>query len=313
MAPRIGVLMGGRSAEREVSLRTGEAIYNALITKGYPAVKIDVGFDVVERIKEEGVDLAFLALHGKYGEDGTIQGLLEMLDIPYTGPGVLASALAIDKTATKKMLIFEGLPTPRFMLLPRREALSAGYDSSAEKIVKEMGLPLVVKAPTQGSTIGVSFVHKKEEIIPALELAYQYDPVALVEQFVEGVEVTASVLGNDEPVALPLIEIVSATGVYDYEAKYTAGMSDHIIPPRIPEEQQEVVKDLALRTFKALGCRGLSRVDFIVDRQGRPYILEVNTIPGMTATSLFPDAARAAGIEFPELIDKIVKLTMEDR
>lgn len=313
MAPKIGVLMGGRSAERDVSLRTGEAIYNALKTKGYSAVKIDVGLDVAERIKEERVEIAFLALHGRYGEDGTIQGMLEMLDIPYTGSGVLTSALAIDKIATKKIILFEGLPTPRFMLVGRKEALGNGVSDAAEQVFKEMGLPLVVKAPTQGSTIGISFVHKKEELVPALELAYRYDQVALVEQFVEGVEVTASVLGNDDPVALPLIEIVSATGVYDYEAKYTVGMSDHIIPPRILEDQQNVVKDLAVRTFKALGCRGLARVDFIIDRQGSPYILEVNTIPGMTATSLFPDAARAAGIEFPELIDRLVKLTLEKR
>ena len=310
--PKIGVLMGGRSSERDVSLRTGDAIYRALINKGYPAVKIDVGFDIVERIKEEGIGLAFLALHGKYGEDGTIQGMLEMLDIPYTGSGVLASALAMDKTATKKMLVFEGLPTPLFKTISRKDALDAGLENVSGQIYREMGLPLVVKAPTQGSTIGISFVHRKEELVPAFELAFRYDAAALAEQFIEGVEVTASVLGNDDPVALPLIEIVSATGVYDYEAKYTVGMSDHIIPPRIPEERQNVIKDLAVRTYKALGCRGLARVDFIMDRDGSPYILEVNTIPGMTATSLFPDAARAAGIEFPELIEELVKFSMEN-
>jgi D-alanine-D-alanine ligase len=311
MAPKIGVLMGGRSAEREVSLRTGEAVCRALIEAGYNTVKIDVGSDLVERLKEEGVELAFLALHGRYGEDGTIQGLLEMLDIPYTGPGVLASALASDKIATKKILLYEGLPTPRFMQVTEKEALSAGLLETAEKVLREMGLPLVVKAPTQGSTIGTSFVHERKDVVTALELAYRYDRVALVEQFIEGMEVTAPVLGNDNPVALPLIEIVSATGVYDYEAKYTAGMSDHIIPPRIPGEQQAMIKELAVRTFQALGCRGLSRVDFMVEQGGGAYILEVNTMPGMTATSLFPDAARAAGIEFPQLVDQIVKLALE--
>ncbi len=311
MAPKIGVLMGGRSSERDVSLRTGDAIYKALQGKGYPAVKIDAGFDVVERIKAEGIDLAFLALHGRYGEDGTIQGMLEMLDIPYTGSGVLASALAMDKTATKKILFFEGLPTPRFTTISKLEARAVGLDKICEQVLQEMGLPLVVKAPTQGSTIGISFVKKKEELVDAFELAFKYDPAALVEQFVEGVEITASVLGNDDPVALPLIEIVSATGVYDYDAKYTAGMSDHIIPPRISSECQDKIKDLAVRTYKAIGCRGLSRIDFILDKSGAPYILEVNTIPGMTATSLFPDAARAAGIEFPELIDRLVCLALE--
>ncbi len=311
MAPIIGVLMGGRSSERDVSLRTGDAIYKALISKGYHAVKIDVGLDIVEKIKQAGIELAFLALHGKYGEDGSIQGLLEMLDLSYTGSGVLASALAMDKIATKKIIIFEGLPTPLFKTIMRREAQEAGLEHISDQIYREMGLPLVVKAPTQGSTIGISFVHRREDLGAALELAFRYDPVALVEQFIEGVELTAAVLGNDNPVALPLIEIVSTTGVYDYEAKYTAGMSDHIIPPRIPEERQNVIKDLAVRTFKALGCRGLARIDFIMDSGGSPYILEVNTIPGMTVTSLFPDAARAAGIEFPDLVDNLVKLSLE--
>ena len=224
---------------------------------------------------------------------------------------MLASALAIDKIATKKILLYEGLPTPRFMQVTEKEALSAGLLETAEKVLREMGLPLVVKAPTQGSTIGTSFVHERKDVVTALELAYRYDRVALVEQFIEGMEVTAPVLGNDNPVALPLIEIVSATGVYDYEAKYTAGMSDHIIPPRIPGEQQAMIKELAVRTFQALGCRGLSRVDFMVEQGGGAYILEVNTMPGMTATSLFPDAARAAGIEFPQLVDQIVKLALE--
>ncbi|MFX4260696.1 D-alanine--D-alanine ligase [Pelotomaculum propionicicum] len=311
MAPKIGVLMGGRSSERDVSLRTGDAIFSALQVKGYPAVKIDVGFDVVEKIKAAGIDLAFLALHGRYGEDGTIQGMLEMLDIPYTGSGVLASALAMDKTATKKMLLFEGLPTPRFKTISKSEASAEGLGNICGQLVREMGLPLVIKAPTQGSTIGISFVRQEDELAAAFELAFKYDPAALVEQFIEGVELTASVLGNDNPAALPLIEIVSATGVYDYDAKYTAGMSDHIIPPRISGERQNMIKDLAVSAYKAIGCRGLARVDFILDRVGSPYILEINTIPGMTATSLFPDAARAAGIEFPDLIETLVRLALE--
>jgi len=312
LALKVGVLMGGKSAERDVSLRTGEAVYNALRLKGYPCVKIDVDNNVVNRIREEKIELAFLALHGKFGEDGTMQGMLEMLGIPYTGSGVLASAMVMDKITTKKMLLFEGLPTPLFVLVGKKETGLQDLPSIAARITGELGLPLVVKAPTQGSTIGITFVHQERDLIPALELAFQHDPVALIEQFVEGVEITASVLGNDEPVALPLIEIVSATGVYDYEAKYTTGMSSHIIPPRIPEEQQVLIKDLAVRAFKALGCRGLARVDFIVERRGKPYILELNTIPGMTATSLSPDAARAAGIEFPELVEKIIQLALNN-
>jgi D-alanine-D-alanine ligase len=310
---KIGVLLGGRSSEREVSLRTGDAIYKALIAKGYPAVKIDVGFDIAERLKGEGVELAFLALHGKYGEDGTIQGLLEMLDIPYTGSGVLASALAMDKIAAKKMMLYESLPTPNFKTISRFKAHTVGLENVSNMMLKEMGLPLVVKAPTQGSSISITFVRHKDELVKALELAFKYDPAALVEQFIEGIELTAAVLGNDDPVVLPLIEIISSTGVYDYEAKYTVGLSDHIIPPRISLEQQNIIKHMALQTYKAIGCRGLARIDFILDREWNPYVLEVNTLPGMTATSLFPDAARAAGIEFPDLTDQIVRLAMEAR
>ncbi len=311
MALKIGVLMGGRSPERDVSLRTGDAIYNALQANGYSAVKIDVGFDVVEKIKTEGIDLAFLALHGRYGEDGAVQGMLEMLDISYTGSGVLASALAMDKIATKKMLLFEGLPTPRFLTISKLEAMATGMENISEQVLHEMNLPLVIKAPTQGSTIGISFVRQREQLADAFTLAFKYDPVAMVEQFIEGVELTASVLGNDDPVALPLIEIVSASGVYDYDAKYTTGMSEHIIPPRISTENQNKIKDLAIRTYKAIGCRGLARVDFILAQSGSPYILEINTIPGMTATSLFPDAARAAGIDFQDLIERLIRLALE--
>lgn len=311
MTLKIGVLMGGRSSERDVSLRTGDAIYHALQANGYSAVKIDVGFDIVEKIKAEGIDLAFLALHGRYGEDGAVQGMLEMLDIPYTGSGILASALAMDKIATKKMLLFEGLPTPRFLTISKLAAMTTGLENISVQALQKMGLPLVIKAPTQGSTIGISFVRQRDELAEAFTLAFKYDPAAMVEQFIEGVELTASVLGNNDPVALPLIEIVSATGVYDYDAKYTPGMSDHIIPPRISAEHQNKIKDLAIRAYKTIGCRGLARVDFILQQNGAPYILEINTIPGMTATSLFPDAARAAGIEFPDLIDQLVRLALE--
>lgn len=311
MPPRIGVLLGGRSAERDVSLRTGDAIYRALINKGFNAVKIDVGLDIAEKLKEEKVELAFLALHGPYGEDGTIQGLLEMLDIPYTGSNVLASAVAMDKITTKKLFVYEGLPTPNFHVIYSRNINKTGINKQIEELLQKISLPFVVKAPTQGSTIGIYFVRTLDEIVPAINEALRYGKEVLIEEMVDGVEVTASVLGNDEPVALPLIEIVSATGVYDYQAKYTVGLSDHIIPPRLPDEIQNTIKDLAVKAYLALGCRGLSRVDFIVTPKGQAYILEVNTIPGMTETSLFPDAAKAAGINFPDLIEKLVQLAQE--
>ncbi len=310
MGPKIGVLLGGRSAEREVSLRTGEAIYQALQATGYDAVKIDVDKNIAENLKNQNIDLAFIALHGKYGEDGTIQGLLEMLDIPYTGSKVLASAIAINKIATKKILLYEGLPTPKFFTITRNEYSNEAAGNISAKIIS-MGLPVVIKAPTQGSTIGISFLHHQDEISGAIEQAFQYDPTILVEKMVDGIEVTASILGNETPEVLPLIEIFSTTGVYDYTAKYTVGLSNHIIPPRLPDSVQQTIKDLAYKTYLAIGCRGLSRVDFMVDQNGQPYILEINTIPGMTETSLFPDAARAAGIDFETLVAKVVELAMD--
>lgn len=311
MTLRIGVLCGGRSEEREVSLRSGEAVYRALLAAGYHDVlKIDVGFDLVEQLKENKIELAFLALHGKYGEDGTIQGLLEMLEIPYTGSGVLASALAINKIAAKKIFALEGIPTPAFTVVTRREVLNQGLEQAAARAIKEVGVPAVVKANTQGSTIGISFVHEQEKMSAAIESALEYDHDVLIEEFIFGMEITASVLGNHDPVTLPLIEITSVTGVYDYQAKYTPGMSDHIIPPRLPEEIQSKIKELAVRAYLALGCRGFGRVDFMV-KNDEIFALEVNTLPGMTATSLFPDAAKHAGIDFPELADRLVKLAQE--
>lgn len=311
MAKKIGVLLGGRSAEREVSLRTGDAIYQALTKKGYHAVKIDIVDDFILRIQEEKIELAFLALHGPYGEDGTIQGLLEMLDIPYTGSGVLASALCMDKIYTKKILRSEALPTPDFSILEKSEYQSLSPEKCISSVLEKLSLPLVVKAPTQGSTIGIYFVHTKEELLPAIEKAFQYGNHVLLEDMISGVELTASVLGNDTPMALPLIEIVSNTGVYDYQAKYTAGMSKHIIPPRISPQAQEKIKTLAIKTFKALGCQGAARIDFLFTKEEKPYILEVNTIPGMTEVSLYPDAAKAAGISFEDLIESIVQLALE--
>jgi len=311
MGPKIGVLLGGRSTEREVSLRTGKAIYQALLKKGYDAVKIDVDKNIAENLKNNGIELAFIALHGKYGEDGTVQGLLEMLDIHYTGSGVLASAIAINKITTKKILMQAGLPTPEFIVITRHEYKKQSTAATTKQVM-QLGLPVVVKAATQGSTIGISFVYHEDEIQPSLESSFKYDPEVIVEKMVPGMEITASVLGNEEPQALPLIEIVSNTGVYDYKAKYTVGLSEHIIPPRIADEVQIRIKELAKRAYQAIGCRGLARIDFMVNNKGEPYILEANTIPGMTETSLFPDAARAAGISFEELVDKLVKLAQEE-
>ncbi|MDI6906351.1 MAG: D-alanine--D-alanine ligase, partial [Thermoanaerobacterales bacterium] len=300
----------GLSAEREVSLASGRAVMAALQDRGCNVVAIDIGENPPRQIMEAGIDVAFLALHGKGGEDGTIQGVLEMLQVPYTGSGVLASAIAMHKTTTKRLLLSEGLPTPRFIAVQAPTGGTGGLEDLAGEVLDQVGLPMVIKPPMQGSTIGITFAHRREDVLPGLELAFRYGREALAEEFVQGIEVTAGLLGNQDPVVLPLIEIVSATGVYDYHAKYTPGQSTHIIPPHLPQAVQDEIGGLARRVFKLLGCSGLARVDFIVGLAG-PMILEVNTLPGMTAVSLYPDAARAAGIGFPDLCLKLVELATE--
>lgn len=308
---RVAVLMGGSSAEREVSLKSGRAVCEALNARGYEVIPIDVGRDVAQQLTAAKVDVAFIALHGKYGEDGTIQGLLEILGIPYTGSGVLASAVAMDKITTKRLLLAESLPTPRFCVISRPLPGEEPWETYRHEVLTTVGLPAVVKPATQGSTIGVTFVHTEDVLLPGLQEAFRYDDRVLVEEFISGPEVTAAVLGNRHPRVLPLIEIVSETGVYDYYAKYTPGMSAHIIPPRLPAGLCEEISELALKVYRLLGCKGFARIDFLVGN-GRPYVLEVNTIPGLTEVSLFPDAARAAGISLGELVEELLRLALEN-
>lgn len=308
----MALLCGGLSEEREVSLRTGKAVGLALKQLGYEVTEIDMDQNSYSVLKDGKFDLAYIALHGKFGEDGIVQGILELLKIPYTGPGVLASSLAINKIRSKEIFLYNNLPTAKFISFKKYELAEKGIETLLKEVKENFELPVVVKAPTQGSTIGIYFVHQWEELAKSLEDAFTYDPEIMVEEFIKGVEVTASVLGNAHPRCLPLIEIVSNTGVYDYEAKYTVGLSEHIMPPRISEDLQETIKKVAVEAYLALGCRGLSRIDFIVDAAGTPYILEANTSPGMTETSLFPDAAREAGMDFTQLVEEIVKLALED-
>lgn len=305
---RIAVLMGGRSAEREVSLKTGAQVIKALESRGHEAIGIDAGDDLALRIKEATPDACFIALHGRYGEDGTIQGLLEFLGIPYTGSGVLASAVGMDKIASKKIFLADGIPTPEFAILAEEE-YRKDPNGTVTAIAESIGFPSAIKPAREGSTIGMTIVNEKSQLPEALEVAFDCDDRILAERFVKGTEITIGVLGND-PVALPTLEVVTKTGFYDYETKYTAGLSEHIIPARIPPEQAELAQELAVKTHKAIGCRGFSRVDFIIDEDGRAYVLEINTIPGMTELSLFPDAARAAGIEFDALVERLVELAL---
>jgi len=252
-------------------------------------------------------DVVFIALHGGAGENGTVQGMLELLGIPYTGSGVLASALAMNKIMSKKLFEREGIPTPRWV--PLHECHRA---SAATTVLEEVGLPCVVKPACEGSTIGVTVVREAAELEAALGLAFQYGPEALAEQFIKGTELAGPVLGNDDPQVLPLIEIVPAGGFYDYQAKYTPGATEEIIPARISPAQAARARQLTLAAHQALGCRGMSRVDMMAGPD-EVYVLEVNSIPGLTETSLLPRAAEAAGISFPQLVNKLIELALEER
>lgn len=325
--------MGGVSGERSISLSTGRQILRALDPNKYTVAAVDPASLAPEHLRPamsdvpEDVDLAPLdlgqwaqgvgrpdvvciALHGRYGEDGTIQGALELLGIPYTGSGVLASALAIDKVMTKRVLKASGVPTPAEVVLDGARATD--LQQAAAYIVETLGLPCVVKPNREGSTIGCSIVRSRADIPPALAEAFRYDGVVLAEEYIEGVEITAGLLGNNDPEVLPLIEIVPRGGFYDWEAKYAPGGSVHIIPARVSEKAAERARAYARAAHTLLGCRGMSRVDMIV-RGDQPYVLEVNTIPGMTPTSLLPEAARAAGIEFSDFLDRIVQYALQSQ
>lgn len=305
---KIAVVMGGPSAEREVSLNTGRAILAALQEKGYDAIGIDlVPRHFVEQLKKEKIDLVFNAIHGLYGEDGLMQGTLEMLEIPYTGSGVLASAIAMDKAVTKRLFTAAGIPTPRSRVYNKRDA---GRDLASE-ILTEFGLPVVVKSAAQGSSIGVVIVEEPASIEFAVKEAFKYSDHIVVEEFIKGKELTVSILGTDQPEALPIIEIVPESGRYDYSSKYTKGATEYIVPARLDAELACHVQQVALEAYMLLNCRGIGRVDVMLDRNNKPYVLEVNTIPGMTATSLVPKAAAAVGISFADLCERILLMTAE--
>jgi D-alanine-D-alanine ligase len=304
---KILVICGGFSTEREVSLRTGKAIYDALVRKGYSNAELfDLKRDNITDILTKKPDIAFLGLHGRGGEDGTIQGVLELAGIPYTGPGVAASAVCMDKILTKRVLVSAGLPTAKFKVYRKEECID--ISNVANSLIKELGLPMVLKSPCQGSSIGVVLVKDKESVQPAIEEVFKYGDNLLAEQFVNGTELTLPIMGNDELVTLPIIEITSEREFYDYTAKYTNGLCHHIIPANIDKKIEEEVIEIGKNAYKILDCKCLSRIDFIVDSQNGPMIIEVNTLPGMTDMSLFPDAARYIGIAYDDLVEKILEL-----
>ena len=302
---RIGVLMGGQSSEREVSLRTGAAVHRALSRRGYDAVTIDVGPTLSRELENQKIAVAFLALHGPGGEDGSIQGFLETLGIPYTGSGVQASAVGMHKVTTKTILAAHGIAVPAGLVIKRGERTSSAQALRSAKL----RWPVVLKPASEGSTIGVTIVKKPAQWDEALALAHRYDRDAMVEAYIPGHEVTVSLLGrkDQEPLALPAVEIVAPDGFYDFSAKYEKGKTRYLCPAPLPTAITKQIRHLALRTFDILGCAGAARVDFRITPRGRPYVLEINTVPGMTETSLLPMAAAQAGIDYEELTERILE------
>jgi len=288
---KIGVLMGGVSEEREISLKTGRSVASTLRSAGYRVSSIDAGADLATRLRRSRIDVAFIALHGRLGEDGCVQGLLEVMGIPYTGSKVLSSALCMDKAEAKKILAFHGIKTPRWRIVERREEADG------------LGLPLVIKPVSGGSAIGASIVKNRAAIGRAIARAGRSGRRVMAEGFISGRELTVGVLDS---VALPVVEILPKRGFYDFAAKYTKGGCEFEVPARLTPAQEKRVTDSALASCAALGCTGAARVDVILSGRGAAYVIEVNTIPGMTGLSLLPMAAEAAGIDYLSLIERIL-------
>jgi D-alanine-D-alanine ligase len=296
---KVAVLMGGRSAEREVSLMSGSGVLKALQSKGVDAHAFDPAERDLVELKRKNFKRCFIALHGRFGEDGTVQGALELLGIPYTGSGVMASALSIDKTMTKRVWLAEGIPTPRFQLLKRGEYTR----EQVRAVPDDLGLPVIVKPAREGSSIGVAKVQGYSEMAAAVEAAAALDPDVLCEEFIAGDEVTCPILGGgDTAHALPVIRIVAPEGNYDYQNKYFTDDTKYLVPCGLPEGEEKAIQELVVKAYRVLGCRGWGRIDVMIDAKTRkPSLLEINTSPGMTGHSLVPMSARAAGISYEDL------------
>ena len=302
---KVAVLKGGRSLERGVSLRSGARVEDALSRLGHEPLPLDAGGDLVQRLIAERPDAAFIALHGPGGEDGTVQELLEILDVPYTGPGVAACVRCMDKTLAKHELREAGIATPDWFAFNATAFRELGAADTLEQIEARLGFPLVVKPASGGSALGVKLVAGREEVPQALVAAFSYDGRVLLERYVEGRELAVSVLGAQ---ALPIVEAIPRQGdVYDFEARYEIGRTEFVCPADLGEEVTARVQQLALEVHGLLGCRGLSRVDLMLGADGESWVLEVNTVPGMTETSLLPQAADAAGIDFDDLVARILR------
>ncbi len=291
---KVGVLYGGKSAERDVSLMSGTGVHEALCSRGVDAHLFDTGLRGLTELVSEKFDCVFIALHGRYGEDGTLQGALELLGIPYTGSGPMASSLAMDKIMTKRVWLEAGLPTPGYVTLTS--------ETDLDSCVAKLGLPVMMKPPHEGSTLGIVKAAEAQDVLAAYREAAKFDDVVLAEQFITGREITIAILGKGESArALPLIEIVAPQGNYDYEHKYFSDDTQYLCPAPINEELARHISDICVRAYRALGCEGWGRADVILDAQGRAWLLEMNTSPGMTGHSLVPMAAKSIGMSYPDL------------
>ncbi|WP_273852239.1 D-alanine--D-alanine ligase family protein [Guptibacillus spartinae] len=302
---KIGVLYGGTSAEREVSLSSGKGIMKALKENGHEVVGVDFHPERLSEVMELDVDIVFIGLHGKYGEDGRIQGLLDMLKIPYVGSGVLGSAVAMDKAKSKKVLKDSGIRLAQDLVLHKSDDL--------QSMNLPFGYPVVVKPNSEGSTIGLTIAHSEEELQKGIEEAFRFDDTVILEEFISGTEVTVAVMGSKGEVKpLPVVEIVPKNAYYDYESKYAEGGSEHIVPARISKTFTELIQNQSVVAHELLGCDTYSRVDYIVPKDGSaPVFLEVNTLPGMTPTSLFPDAAKEIGYSYEQMIESLIQLGLK--
>lgn len=309
---KIAVLMGGRSLEREVSLKSGQRVCDALNALGYYVLPLDVTPELTDTLRAERPDACYIALHGKNGEDGTIQELLEFLGIPYTGPGVIASALAWDKSVAKRLFAQAGIPTPAWVTLTTDAFKEMGAATALDLVPGEIGgFPLAVKPSKQGSALGLAKVEDAEALPEALLSALSYGDAALVEKWIDGCVLAVSVLdGSDGPIVLPPVEIEAKSGLFDFSAMYTRGETDYFVPARLESSVAEEVERVARSVHELLGCRDVSRVDLVVGDQGVPYVLECNTSPGMTETSLLPMAAEAAGMSFQDVVERLIRAAL---
>lgn len=313
MKEKIAVLMGGRSLERDVSLRSGERVVAALTDLGYRPLALDVTPDLVETLRSEKPAAVYIALHGSFGEDGTVQDTLEFLGIPYTGPGVVASTLAWDKALSKRLFAAAGIPTPAWVTFSSGAFKEMGAASALDLVPDAVGgFPMCVKPSKQGSALGLAKVEDAEHLPDALLTALSYGDTAVIERWVDGAELAVSVLdGPEGPEVLPPVEMVAKSGIFDFSAMYTRGETEYYCPARLSAEGDAEVRRLARACHELLGCRSVSRADMVVDADGRPFVLEVNTSPGMTETSLLPMAAEAAGLDFQHLVERLVRAALD--